>query len=170
MQKYIYYFNKSPIGDLTIVSSILMQEFGKKKIKDAEEKETPIIKECSRQLSEYCEGKRKKFDIKLKPIGAPFHEKVWKALQDIPYGETRSYKDIAEAVKNPKACRAVGTANKNNPIPIIIPCHRVISHNGNIGGFSSGLDMKKVLIKIEKINLKEQKPSYPINNSLSIIY
>ena len=98
------------------------------------------------------DGKRKSFDLPLKPEGTEFQKKVWNALLDIPYGETRSYKDIAVAIGNPKACRAVGMANNRNPISIIIPCHRVIGANGSLVGYGGGLP-----IKIELLNLETGK-------------
>lgn len=120
-------------------------EKGKKKI------DSPIIKETINQLTEYFEGKRKEFHLPLAPKGTPFQQKVWKALQEIPYGETRSYQDIAVAVGNPKGCRAVGMANNQNPIPIIIPCHRVIGKNGKMVGYGAGLDKKIKLLQLEGI-------------------
>lgn len=106
----------------------------------------PVILECITQLDEYFAGKRKKFNLNLEPDGTGFRLKVWKALQEIPYGETCSYQDIAAAVGNIKACRAVGDANRRNPIPFIIPCHRVIGKNGKLVGFSSGLWRKEWLL------------------------
>ncbi|MEA4815920.1 MAG: methylated-DNA--[protein]-cysteine S-methyltransferase [Lachnospiraceae bacterium] len=114
------------------------------------EKETEIIKKTSAQLNEYFEGKRKSFDLPLSPNGTPFEKKVWNALLEIPYGKTKSYKEIAQKIGNPKACRAVGNANGKNHIAIIIPCHRVIASNGGLGGYSSGLEYKKALLEIEK--------------------
>jgi len=102
------------------------------------------------QLKEYFVGKRKKFDIPLNPQGTDFQRSVWKALQDIPYGKTRSYKQIAQAIGNPKACRAVGMANNKNPIWILIPCHRVIGTDGSLTGYGGGIEMKKKLLKLEK--------------------
>ena len=88
----------------------------------------------------------------LAPEGTTFQCSVWKALQTIPYGQTISYKELAERVENPKACRAVGTANGRNPIAIIIPCHRVIAANGTLGGYAGGLDIKTILLKLEGID------------------
>jgi methylated-DNA-[protein]-cysteine S-methyltransferase len=111
--------------------------------------ETELIKETAKQLNEYLEGKRKSFDVKLNPKGTQFQRSVWKALQTIPYGETRSYKQIACAIGNEKATRAVGMANHNNPILCIIPCHRVIGTNGTLVGFGAGLDIKEQLLNLE---------------------
>jgi len=102
------------------------------------------------QLQDYFSGKRKDFSLQIKPKGTPFQQNVWAALQNIPYGQTASYGDIARNINNPKACRAVGMANKRNPIPIIIPCHRVIGKDGSLTGFGGGLDLKKQLLDLEK--------------------
>jgi len=117
-----------------------------------EKNETPLIKKTNNQLNEYFAGKRKVFDIPLVLHGTDFQIKVWEALQTIPYGETYSYGQLAVLIKNPKACRAVGMANNRNPIPIIIPCHRVIGHNGNLVGYAGGLNIKQQLIDLEKTN------------------
>lgn len=118
------------------------------------EKETDAIRKTYLQLKEYLSGKRKNFDIEIEMIGTEFQKKVWKELLNIPYGETRSYKDIAIAIGNEKACRAVGNANNKNPIAIIVPCHRVIGSNGSMTGYAGGLDIKEKLLKIEKYNIK----------------
>ena len=102
------------------------------------------------QLQEYFAGKRKTFDLPLELIGTDFQKKVWTALSEIPYGETRSYKDIAERIGQPKACRAVGGANNKNPISIIIPCHRVIGADSRLVGYGGGLDNKKLLLELER--------------------
>jgi len=101
------------------------------------------------QLEEYFAGKRKIFDVPLNPQGTDFQCSVWKALQKVPYGKTRTYKQIAQAIGNPKACRAVGLANNKNPIWIIIPCHRVIGSDGSLTGYGGGIAMKKRLLKLE---------------------
>lgn len=118
------------------------------------EKETDAIRKTYLQLKEYLSGKRKNFDIEIEMIGTEFQKKVWKELLNIPYGETRSYKDIAIAIGNGKACRAVGNANNKNPIAIIVPCHRVVGSNGSMTGYAGGLDIKEKLLKIEKYNIK----------------
>lgn len=114
------------------------------------EKETSLTKEAYAQLSEYLNGKRKTFDLPFKMRGTQFQLQVWNALLDIPYGETRSYKQIAEAIGNPKAVRAVGMANNRNPLLIIVPCHRVIGKNGSLVGYGEGLEMKEFLLRLEK--------------------
>ena len=97
-------------------------------------------------------GQRKEFDIPLAPQGTDFQKKVWKALQNINYGTTASYKEIAQKINNPKAVRAVGMANNQNPIAIIIPCHRVIGSNGKLVGYAGGLELKQKLLELEKNN------------------
>lgn len=104
------------------------------------------------QLEEYFDGERKAFDIPIKLMGTEFQKKVWNELLKIPYGKTVSYKDIAIKIGKPKACRAVGMANHNNPILIIIPCHRVINENNKLGGYALGLDLKRKLLELEKEN------------------
>jgi len=113
-------------------------------------KETPLIKEAVRQLNEYFEGKRQDFNLPLDPKGTTFQKDVWKVLETIPYGETWSYKQVAEKVNSPKAYRAVGMANNRNPIAIVIPCHRVIGANGKLVGYGGGLDIKEYLLNMEK--------------------
>ena len=111
--------------------------------------ETPLLTEGKRQLLEYLAGVRRVFDLPLAPKGTAFYRSVWRALEEIPYGETRSYRDIAQTVGRPKAVRAVGQANHNNPIPIIIPCHRVVGANGSLTGYGGGLDLKERLLRLE---------------------
>lgn len=102
------------------------------------------------QLGEYFGGKRKRFDLPLELHGTEFQKKVWNALCGIPYGETRSYKEIARIIGNPKAVRAVGGANNRNKLMIVVPCHRVIGANGSLTGYASGTDVKKKLLDLEK--------------------
>lgn len=102
------------------------------------------------EIMEYLNGKRKSFDINYEINGTEFQKKVWKELTKIPYAETRTYKEIAVAVGNPKASRAVGMANNKNPISIIVPCHRVIGSDGKLVGYAGGLDMKRALLNLEK--------------------
>jgi methylated-DNA-[protein]-cysteine S-methyltransferase len=121
-----------------------------KKHDEFEIKETSLIKETAKQLDEYFNKKRKVFDLPIILHGTEFQVNVWKALQKIPYGETRSYGEIAAKTGNPKASRAVGMANNRNPIPIIIPCHRVIGSNGSLTGYAGGLELKQQLLELEK--------------------
>ena len=128
--------------------------YSKSKIND-HLKETPLIRECFNQLKEYFQGTRREFTIPIEAEGSEFQKKVWKALLDIPYGQTRTYKEIAIAIGNEKACRAVGMANNRNPISIIIPCHRVIGANGKLVGYGGGLDIKEKLLNIENIEVNK---------------
>lgn len=114
------------------------------------DKKNLILNQTETQLREYLDGKRQKFDIPLDIQGTAFQKQVWKQLAKIPYGETRSYKDIAKAINNEKASRAVGAANGLNPLSIIIPCHRVISSDGSLCGYAGGLSIKKMLLDLEK--------------------
>jgi methylated-DNA-[protein]-cysteine S-methyltransferase len=117
---------------------------------DSTKAETELLQLAFRQLAEYLDGKRKVFDLPLMFSGTPFQQQIWKQLQQIPYGATVSYKDIAAAIGNPKATRAVGQANHRNPIAIVVPCHRVISADGSLGGYGGGLPMKRFLLDLEK--------------------
>lgn len=110
----------------------------------------PILQTAKKQLEEYFLGKRQNFDINLQPQGTTFQQKVWQALQKIPYGETASYKDVAISINHSKAYRAIGLANNKNPIAIFIPCHRVIGCNGKLVGYAGGLDIKQKLLNLEK--------------------
>ncbi|MFV0344415.1 MAG: methylated-DNA--[protein]-cysteine S-methyltransferase [Anaerocolumna sp.] len=112
--------------------------------------ETPILAWAYKELMEYMNGNRQEFTVPLNPSGTPFQKKVWEVLRSIPYGETLSYKEVAEKAGNSKACRAVGMANNKNPIPIMIPCHRVIGSNGKLVGYGGGLPIKIRLLNIEK--------------------
>lgn len=114
------------------------------------EPEIRILSKAVRELKEYLAGKRKKFALPLDPKGTPFQKRVWKQLERIPYGKTCSYKDIAVKIRNGKAFRAIGTANGENPLCIIVPCHRVISADGSLGGYSAGTHIKTRLLALEK--------------------
>lgn len=111
---------------------------------------TALLQEASNQLTEYFQGKRKEFTLPLSPQGTEFQKRVWKALCTIPYGETRSYGEIAAQIGQPKAARAVGGANNKNPIMIFIPCHRVIGADGSLTGFGGGIEAKKYLLDLER--------------------
>lgn len=156
---------KSPIGLIHVVAD----EKGIKKIELFEEdwlcyikenkelkEDVEICRDAIKQLDEYFKGTRKVFDIPLSIDGTEFRKKVWKALLDIPYGETRSYQYVAEAIGNPKAVRAIGQANRANPVPIIIPCHRVIGKNGDLVGYAGGrTNIKLKLLEIEGFKIKK---------------
>ena len=122
----------------------------------AKQQETPLIASAKQQLAEYFQGTRKNFSLPLQPSGTSFQQKVWDALCTIPYGETRSYKEIALQIQNPKGCRAVGMANNRNPIMIIVPCHRVIGSNGALVGYAGGIGIKEWLLEHEKNYASEQ--------------
>jgi len=145
---------ETKIGPLGIVEddrSLTHLFFHQKKSPErATWKWTPFLREVAKELKEYCSGKRKTFDIPLKFHGTDFQMSVWNALRTIPYGETRSYGEIAEQIGNAKACRAVGLANNRNPIVIIIPCHRVIGADGSLTGFGGGLPLKQQLLELER--------------------
>lgn len=129
------------------VKEILFEE----KITDAVPiRSTELLLCAQRQLNEYFGGSRKVFSLPLALTGTPFQRKVWQQLTQIPYGEVRSYGQIAQAVGNPKACRAVGAANHCNPIPILVPCHRVVGANGSLTGYAGGLWRKNLLLQLEQ--------------------
>lgn len=111
----------------------------------------PLLLQLEDELSEYFEGKRTSFTLPLNPAGTLFQKSVWKTLLKIPYGETISYTNEAKMLGNPKATRAVANANGKNPIPILIPCHRVIASNGGLGGYNGGINKKEFLLKLENI-------------------
>jgi len=141
------------IGELTVLENdgrITDLHFGKVSILGMKEMKTELIEEVEKQINEYYQGKRQDYDLPLRLEGTPFQKKVWEALREIPKGETRTYEDIAIAVGNPKASRAVGMANNRNRIPVIIPCHRVIGKNGKLVGYAGGLDVKARLLAMEK--------------------
>jgi methylated-DNA-[protein]-cysteine S-methyltransferase len=143
---------KSPIGYLQIFADekgISRISF-KKKSSENNKTSNKHLLACMKQLKEYFEGRRKNFSIKMNPEGTDFQKRVWKALESISFGKTASYSDIASAIKNPKAVRAVGMANRNNPIPLIAPCHRIIGKSGKLVGYNGGLDKKEWLLQHEQ--------------------
>lgn len=111
--------------------------------------EEPLLADCARQLAEYFSGARRVFDLPLHPVGTAFRMRVWAELQQIPYGQTITYGELARRVGNARGSRAVGGANHHNPISIIIPCHRVIGADGSLTGYGGGLDMKEALLRLE---------------------
>ena len=115
-----------------------------------------LLKDACRQLDEYFEGRRRKFDLALRPHGTYFQRSAWESLLRIPFGETRSYLQQAESISNPRAIRAIGQANSRNPISIIIPCHRVIGKNGSLTGYAGGLYRKTRLLALENRFTREQ--------------
>ena len=114
---------------------------------------TALLAEAERQLTAYFAGELREFSLPLKPAGTDFQRKVWDALREIPYGETRSYAEIAARVGCPRGYRAVGLANNRNPIPILIPCHRVVGANGALTGYAGGLAVKEALLRLEGVRL-----------------
>lgn len=115
--------------------------------------ESALTRRALQELMEYLSGRRRCFSVPLLPSGTPFQLSVWNALLEIPYGETRSYRDIARRIGNERACRAVGSANHHNPISIFIPCHRVVGANGSLTGYGGGLPMKEKLLMLERETL-----------------
>ena len=157
-----YCYMASPVGQLKLVANeqalvaILWDNENPKRVRLAELIEDvshPILLNTQQQLSEYFLGQRKVFDIPIDFEGTDFQKKVWRALLTIPYGETRSYKQIAQQLGNEKAVRAVGATNGKNPISIIAPCHRVIGSGGALVGFAGGLDKKEILLRLELNNI-----------------
>lgn len=112
--------------------------------------ETPLLLQAERELEEYFAGRRRVFSVPLSMGGTPFQMRVWQTLQEIPYGETASYGEIARRIGNAKAARAVGMANHVNPLPIFVPCHRVLGSNGKLTGYAGGLEIKRFLLRLEK--------------------
>jgi methylated-DNA-[protein]-cysteine S-methyltransferase len=163
MKQYCHY--QSPIGQLLLVGAEgVLEELhfanspDQEKIVDDRQHyqhDQAGFAEVIQQLSEYFSGRRQDFDLKLSPKGTAFQQSIWQELRKIPFGRTASYGEIARRVGNPKANRAVGMANGKNPIPIIVPCHRVIGKDGSLTGFGGGLEIKKQLLKLEKIAFKD---------------
>jgi len=152
MKKVFYYdFPLCKLGIAEEDGAICRVFFNNGKMLNGFEKdETPLIKKAARQIAEYFDGKRKSFNLPLVLHGTDFQAEVWKALQNIPYGETLSYGELAAVIGNPKACRAVGMANNRNPAVIIVPCHRVIGSDGSLTGFGGGLELKRQLLELEQ--------------------
>ncbi|CAB3746294.1 methylated-DNA--[protein]-cysteine S-methyltransferase [Paraburkholderia humisilvae] len=155
---YEYKIVASPVGRLKLVArgdrlaAILWENDRPGRVKLGEMREAddhPVLVETARQLGEYFAGTRTRFDVATEFVGTEFQKKVWNALLTIPFGETRSYREIAEQIGHRSACRAVGAANGRNPISIIAPCHRVIGSSGDLTGFAGGMAAKATLIAIE---------------------
>ncbi|WP_363320921.1 methylated-DNA--[protein]-cysteine S-methyltransferase [Mahella sp.] len=148
------FFYETDIGRINIAdngAAIVAVSFGNIDIANhGDLSETPLIKEAARQIEQYLKKERCSFELPLAPKGTIFQQKVWAALQTIPYGKTRSYKQVAEAIGQPKAFRAVGMACNKNPIAIIIPCHRVIGSNGSLTGYAGGVELKSRLLQLER--------------------
>lgn len=161
-----YYSKKmaSPVGELTLFASerglaavLWPEELRRFRLTPVkEDPQHPLLLEAERQLNAYFNGELRQFTVPLDFVGTEFQKKVWQALVTIPYGETRSYAEIARAIGHPTAVRAVGAANGRNPVSIIAPCHRVIGSNGKLTGFAGGLEAKAFLLAIEKPDLLSQ--------------
>jgi methylated-DNA-[protein]-cysteine S-methyltransferase len=154
----VYKTMPSPVGELTLVASdrgltaVLWEDDAPLRAGPGsaiEDPRHPLLLQAQRQLEEYFAGTRRSFTVKLDPCGTPFQNKVWNALRTIPFGETRSYGQIADQIGSRKAVRAVGAANGRNPLPIIVPCHRVIGADGTLTGFGGGLAIKARLLALE---------------------
>lgn len=155
-----YQHFQSPIGELILVErsgQLAFVVFGasweafRKKHLDLVEAPSELLEKAKIQLSEYFEGRRKSFQLPLSPQGTEFQRKVWSALLSIPFGETRTYSEQAFQLNKPKAVRAVGHANGQNPLPVLIPCHRVLGKDGSLTGFAGGMEMKRQLLAHEGI-------------------
>jgi methylated-DNA-[protein]-cysteine S-methyltransferase len=155
---YVCKTMKSPVGRLTLVGSdrglaaVLWEDDDPSRVRLGAAKTAaahPVLVQAQQQLDEYFAGKRRKFTLKLDATGTPFQNKVWNALRTIPFGETRSYGQIADQIGSARAVRAVGAANGRNPLSIIVPCHRVIGANGKLTGFAGGLAVKAQLLSLE---------------------
>jgi methylated-DNA-[protein]-cysteine S-methyltransferase len=156
-----YKMMESPIGELKLVASdkglvaILWENDNPRRVRLSEavrDERHPVLVETERQLSEYFAGRRKAFSLALDVRGTDFQKGVWEALLAIPFGETRSYGQLAKQLGNPRATRAVGAANGRNPVSIVVPCHRVIGSSGKLTGFAGGLDAKAHLLELEQGN------------------
>lgn len=168
-----YTYCESPIGPLLLsgdgvaLSGLHFSTGDKAQEADPQwQRADDAFSNARQQLTEYFAGTRKEFDLQLAPRGTEFQLAVWQALAEIPFGETRSYAEIAERIGRPKAVRAVGSANGNNPIAIVVPCHRVIGSNGSLTGFGGGLPAKKFLLGLEADNTglwAQTGPDQPIN-------
>lgn len=146
---------QSPIGLLTIEETdgaITALRFGGETVSPPP---TPLLQRAAQQLTEYFAARRRRFDLPLRPQGTAFQQAAWSALCDIPYGQTRTYAQQAAAIGNPKACRAVGMANHRNPLPLFIPCHRVIGAGGKLTGYAGGLAIKRFLLELEQASASE---------------
>ncbi len=152
MIKYAYYDFKFGILKIGYTDTKIVYLKRCKKIEGENEK-SALSDEVFEQVIQYLDGKRTSFDFDYELYGTEFQKKVWESLCRIPYGETRTYKQVAEDVGSPKACRAVGLANNRNPVTIVIPCHRVIGSDGSLTGYAGGIEMKQALLEIEQKDL-----------------
>jgi len=139
-----------PIGKMTLQErNDVLIAASLHELPEGKKQDTPLLRLAEEQLLSYFAGERRAFDLPLCMQGTPFQMRVWQVLREIPYGETRSYGDIARTIGNPRACRAVGMANNKNPLLIFVPCHRVIGADGRLTGFGAGLPVKEYLLRLE---------------------
>lgn len=155
---YRYKLLLTPVGELTLIAgeqglaAVAWENERPSRIRasaDLLSPDHPLLLQAAEQLTEYFVGERQRFELPLQPEGTLFQQQVWQALSEIPYAETRSYRDIATRIGRPNAVRAVGAANGRNPLSIIVPCHRVIGANGSLTGFAGGLEAKQLLLRLE---------------------
>ena len=151
IHRFQYDTEIGPIGIAEGDGALVAIDFGGSVQNQDPFRETPVLREAIQQIRGYLAGVRKDFQLPIKLLGTDFQRRVWQGLQQIPYGETRSYKELAESIDRPTACRAVGMANNKNPLPLIIPCHRVIGSDGKLVGYGGGLEIKRALLKIESL-------------------
>ncbi len=173
-QTYFYKIMPSPVGALKLVASarglaaVLWENDDPKRVRLTplvEDAAHPVLLESERQLQEYFAGQRQVFTLPFDPAGTAFQKDVWQALSTIPFGETRSYEQIARQIGRPKAVRAVGAANGRNPLSIVVPCHRVIGANGKLTGFAGGLQTKAFLLGLEGRKEKAASVSSTTNST-----
>jgi methylated-DNA-[protein]-cysteine S-methyltransferase len=166
-KRYVCKRMDSPVGRLTLVATdeglagVLWPNDRSGRVRlhiEAEDDDHPVLRETERQLTEYFAGHRKVFSLPLDLAGTPFQHRVWSALLSIPFGETRSYREIARHVGNAGAVRAVGAANGKNPVSIVAPCHRVIGADGTLTGFAGGLRAKAHLLALEGVDVERFSP------------
>ncbi len=151
-------FYDSPVGRLSLMGegdALIALTLPNHPVPLIAERETPVLRETRKQLEAYFAGKLRDFDVPLRLEGTPFRMRVWEQLRQIPYGQVISYGELARRIGQPKAARAVGGANHHNPIAILVPCHRVVASGGALGGYGGGLELKRVLLKLEGADLSQ---------------
>ncbi|WP_297816087.1 methylated-DNA--[protein]-cysteine S-methyltransferase [uncultured Lactobacillus sp.] len=157
MRNISYQTIKTPIGLLEISATneaiVTVKPTKIEKELTSSAASSKLVEKCAKELEEYFAGQRQQFDIPLNPEGTDFQKRVWRTLEKIPYGEIRIYGEIAQMMDKPKAARAIGMANHNNPILILTPCHRVVGADGSLTGYAAGIENKKYLLELEKMNV-----------------
>ncbi|MFA6850518.1 MAG: methylated-DNA--[protein]-cysteine S-methyltransferase [Selenomonadaceae bacterium] len=152
-EKELYQIVTTRFGELTLVATeqaVTQVLFGSIVLKHAHSGTNKVLRQAAKEIEEYMAWERRVFSVPLAYEGTAFQNKVWTSLRDIPYGVTCSYKELAESIGDPKASRAVGNANNKNPLPIFIPCHRVIGSDGSLVGYAGGIEIKQKLLKLER--------------------